>query len=66
MRGTGQRPDVFFQAAMAGNRFQLDCPAVVADVMEQFGAETGRLYHPFDYWGAPDAEDVIISMGSSV
>ena len=51
---------------MAGNRFQLDCPAVVADVMEQFGAETGRLYHPFDYWGAPDAEDVIISMGSSV
>ncbi len=64
LRGTAQNPDVFFQAREAVNPFYLACPTLVANVMEKFGRLTGRQYHLFDYVGAPDAERVIVMMGS--
>ncbi len=66
LRGTAQNPDVFFQAREACNPFYLACPAIVQDVMDGFTSQTGRSYHLFDYVGAPDAERVIIAMGSAV
>ena len=64
MRGTAQNPDVFFQSRERANTFYLDTPAIVARTMDKFGALTGRKYQPFDYFGAPDAERVIVMMGS--
>ncbi|HUZ05032.1 MAG TPA: pyruvate:ferredoxin (flavodoxin) oxidoreductase, partial [Acidobacteriaceae bacterium] len=64
LRGTAQNPDVFFQAREASNPFYLACPTIVQDVMDSFAAQTGRAYHLFDYVGAPDAERVIVLMGS--
>src|SRR5579859_2859914 len=64
MRGTAQNPDVFFQAREAGNSYTLACPAIVQAAMDQFAGLTGRQYHLFDYAGAPDAERVIVLMGS--
>ena len=64
LRGTAQNPDVFFQAREACNPFYLACPTIVQKVMDQFADLTGRAYHLFDYVGAPDAERVIIIMGS--
>ncbi|GAB4246216.1 pyruvate:ferredoxin (flavodoxin) oxidoreductase [Deferrisoma sp.] len=64
IRGTAQNPDVFFQAREACNPFYLACPGVVADVMEQFAQLTGRRYRLFDYVGHPEAERVIVMMGS--
>ena len=64
LRGTAQNPDVFFQARETVNPFYTKCPDVVARTMERFAALTGRRYHPFDYHGAPDAERVIVIMGS--
>ena len=64
VRGTAQNPDVFFQAREAANRFYADVPAIVSAAMEKFGALTGRHYKPFDYFGAPDAERVVVLMGS--
>ncbi len=64
VRGTAQNPDAFFQAREAGNRFTFDCPDIVREVMAQFGERTGRVYQPFDYFGHPDAEDIIVVMGS--
>jgi pyruvate-ferredoxin/flavodoxin oxidoreductase len=64
MRGTAQNPDVFFQAREAGNPFYLACPALVQSTMDRFAALTGRQYHLFDYYGAPDAERVLVLMGS--
>ncbi|MCC7494343.1 MAG: pyruvate:ferredoxin (flavodoxin) oxidoreductase [Fimbriimonadaceae bacterium] len=64
IRGTAQNPDVYFQAREACNPFYLACPEVVQDTMDQFAALTGRQYHLFDYVGAPDAERVIVMMGS--
>ena len=64
LRGTAQNPDVFFQAREACNPFYLACPTIVQDVMDRFAAQTGRSYHLFDYVGAPDADRVIILMGS--
>jgi len=66
LRGTAQNPDVFFQAREACNPFYLACPAIVQGVMDGFASKTGRSYHLFDYFGAPDAERVIIAMGSAV
>ena len=63
-RGTAQNPDVYFQAREASNPFYDAVPEVVADYMAQVSKATGREYHPFDYYGAPDAEHVIIAMGS--
>ncbi|HSP63939.1 MAG TPA: pyruvate:ferredoxin (flavodoxin) oxidoreductase, partial [Pyrinomonadaceae bacterium] len=64
MRGTAQNPDVFFQARERANSFYLDTPAVVEETMNRFAQLTGRQYRLFDYDGAPDAERVIVMMGS--
>lgn len=64
LRGTAQNPDVFFQAREAGNPFYRACPQIVQDVMDRFARQTGRSYHLFDYVGAPDAERVMVLMGS--
>jgi pyruvate-ferredoxin/flavodoxin oxidoreductase len=64
LRGSAQNPDVFFQAREAANPFYLRCPAIVEERMETFAALTGRNYRLFDYVGAPDAERVIVMMGS--
>ena len=64
LRGTAQNPDVFFQARETVNPFYLACPAIVQNVMDKFASVVGRSYHLFDYVGAPDAERVIIMMGS--
>jgi pyruvate-ferredoxin/flavodoxin oxidoreductase len=64
VRGTAQNPDIFFQAREAANPFYDELPAVVVDYMNKIGELTGRSYKPFDYVGAPDAEHVIVAMGS--
>jgi pyruvate-ferredoxin/flavodoxin oxidoreductase len=64
IRGTAQNPDVFFQAREACNPFHEAVPGIVQQVMDRFAAQTGRAYHLFDYYGAPDAERVIVLMGS--
>jgi pyruvate-ferredoxin/flavodoxin oxidoreductase len=64
LRGTAQNPDVFFQAREAGNLFYEACPDKVQAVMDKFAQVVGRSYHLFDYVGAPDAERVIVMMGS--
>ncbi|HTJ00151.1 MAG TPA: pyruvate:ferredoxin (flavodoxin) oxidoreductase [Dongiaceae bacterium] len=64
LRGTAQNPDVFFQGREAANLYYDACPDIVAAVMNEFAAHTGRQYHPFEYVGAPDAERVVVLMGS--
>ncbi len=64
IRGTAQNPDVFFQARETVNPFYQKTPAIVQEVMDQFAALTGRQYHLFDYSGHPEAERIIIIMGS--
>ena len=64
LRGTAQNPDVFFQARESINPFYLACPTIVQDVMERFARQTGRRYQLFDYVGDPNAERVIVIMGS--
>ena len=63
-RGTAQNPDVYFQAREAANKFYEAVPDVVAEYMTEIGKITGRNYRPFDYYGAKDAENIIIAMGS--
>ncbi|HTV13748.1 MAG TPA: pyruvate:ferredoxin (flavodoxin) oxidoreductase, partial [Acidobacteriaceae bacterium] len=65
LRGTAQNPDVFFQAREACNPYYKACPVIVQDVMDRFARQTGRAYRLFDYYGAPDADRVIILMGSA-
>jgi pyruvate-ferredoxin/flavodoxin oxidoreductase len=64
LRGTAQNPDVFFQAREACNPFYLECPATVQETMDQFARLTGRQYRLFDYVGHPEAERVVVLMGS--
>ncbi|MGW8317965.1 MAG: pyruvate:ferredoxin (flavodoxin) oxidoreductase, partial [Candidatus Promineifilaceae bacterium] len=64
IRGTAQNPDVFFQARESVNPFYEACPAIVQKTMDKFAELTGRQYKLFDYIGAPDAERVIVLMGS--
>jgi pyruvate-ferredoxin/flavodoxin oxidoreductase len=64
LRGTAQNPDVFFQARETINGFYDKAPAVTQQVMDEFAKLTGRAYHLFDYEGHPEAERVIIVMGS--
>jgi len=64
LRGTAQNPDVFFQAREAANNYYSACPDIVQKVMDEFAEQTGRKYKLFDYVGAPDAERVIVLMGS--
>jgi pyruvate-ferredoxin/flavodoxin oxidoreductase len=64
LRGTAQNPDVYFQARESSNPFYDACPDMVQRAMDRFATLTGRQYHLFDYFGAPDAERVIVLMGS--
>lgn len=64
VRGTAQNPDVFFQIREAANSYYNACPAFVEQAMEKFERVTGRSYHLVDYVGAPNAEHVIVVMGS--
>jgi pyruvate-ferredoxin/flavodoxin oxidoreductase len=64
LRGSAQNPDVFFQAREACNPFHLSCPEIVRETMERFAQRTGRSYGLFDYVGHPQAERVIVMMGS--
>ncbi len=64
IRGTSQNPDVYFQARETVNPFYDNCPGIVQKQMDKFADIVGRQYHLFDYVGAPDAERVIIIMGS--
>jgi pyruvate-ferredoxin/flavodoxin oxidoreductase len=64
IRGTAQNPDVYFQAREAINPFYLATPTIVQNTMDKFAALVGRQYRLFDYVGAPDAERVLVMMGS--
>jgi pyruvate-ferredoxin/flavodoxin oxidoreductase len=64
IRGTAHNPDTFFQAREAANPFYAAVPGHVQAAMERFAALTGRAYRPFDYYGAADAERVLVLMGS--
>jgi pyruvate-ferredoxin/flavodoxin oxidoreductase len=66
LRGTAQNPDVYFQARETVNPFYEAAPGIVQGVMDRFAALTGRQYRLFDYFGAPDAERVVVLMGSGV
>ena len=63
-RGTAQNGDIYFQAREACNKFYDAVPEIVEDYMAQISEITGREYHLFNYYGAEDAEDVIVAMGS--
>ena len=64
VKGTAQNPDIFFQAREAGNVYYTDVVDVVEEYMGEINKLTGRNYKPFNYYGAPDAENVVIAMGS--
>ncbi|NNL05044.1 MAG: pyruvate:ferredoxin (flavodoxin) oxidoreductase, partial [Xanthomonadales bacterium] len=64
MRGTAQNPDTYFQGRESVNRFYSAVPDIVQRKMDELAAETGRAYHLFDYFGDPEAESVMVSMGS--
>ncbi len=66
LRGTAQNPDVFFQGREARNPYYAAVPAKLEEVLDEFAALTGRRYHAFETYGAPDAERVLVLMGSSV
>ncbi len=63
-RGTAQNPDIYFQAREAANKFYDPIPDMVEDYMQKITKLTGREYHPFTYYGAEDAENIIVAMGS--
>ncbi|MDF3004353.1 MAG: nifJ [Oscillospiraceae bacterium] len=64
LRGSAQNPDIFFQAREACNSYYDALPAIVEDYMDQVNKKIGTNYQLFNYYGAPDAEHVIIAMGS--
>ncbi len=64
LRGTSQNPDVFFAARETINKYYLATPDIVQKYMDKFAQAVGRQYHLFDYFGAPDAERVVVMMGS--
>ena len=63
-RGTAQNPDIYFQTREAANKFYDAVPDMVADAMKEISKITGREYKPFVYYGAKDAENIIVAMGS--
>ena len=63
-QGTAQNPDIYFQNREAANKYYMATPAIVQETMNEFAKQFGRQYHLFDYVGAPDAEHVIVAMGS--
>jgi pyruvate-ferredoxin/flavodoxin oxidoreductase len=64
LRGSAQNPDVFFQAREAANPFYRAVPTVVQQVMDELAERTGRSYRLVDYAGAPDADRIVVLMGS--
>lgn len=64
LRGTAQNPDVYFQARETVNPFYAACPEIVQNVMDKFATVSGRQYKLYEYYGAADAENIIIIMGS--
>ncbi len=63
-RGTAQNPDIYFQAREACNKFYDAVPDMVAETMKQISEITGREYKPFVYYGDPEAEEIVVAMGS--
>ena len=63
-RGTAQNPDIYFQTRELQNKYYDALPDIVAKYMKKMSKITGREYAPFTYYGAPDATDIIIAMGS--
>ncbi len=63
-RGTAQNPDIYFQSREAANKFYEPIPDVVEMYMQEISKKTGREYHPFTYYGAADAENIVVAMGS--
>ncbi|MDO4711685.1 MAG: pyruvate:ferredoxin (flavodoxin) oxidoreductase [Peptostreptococcaceae bacterium] len=63
-KGTAQNPDIFFQAREASNPFYLQVPDIVQGYMDEISKLTGRKYKPFNYYGASDAEYIVVAMGS--
>jgi len=66
IRGTAQNPDIYFQGREAANPFYNDIVPIVEEYMDKVSSLTGRSYRPFDYVGHPEAERVIVAMGSGV
>ncbi|MDI6877942.1 MAG: pyruvate:ferredoxin (flavodoxin) oxidoreductase [Desulfitobacteriaceae bacterium] len=64
LRGTAQNPDIYFQGREASNPFYAAVPDIVENYMQELKKITGREYHPFVYYGAPDADRILIAMGS--
>ncbi len=64
LRGTAQNPDVFFQMRERSNPYYDACPELTQRTMDRFSEVVGRSYHLFDYFGAPDADRVLVMMGS--
>lgn len=64
-RGTAQNPDIFFQGREVANKFYDAVPGIVEDYMKSISKITGRQYDLFDYYGAADAENIIVAMGSA-
>jgi pyruvate-ferredoxin/flavodoxin oxidoreductase len=65
LRGSSQNPDTFFQMQEARNPYYLDCPDIVQSEMDRFGELTGRQYQLYEYCGDPEADKVIVTLGSS-
>jgi pyruvate-ferredoxin/flavodoxin oxidoreductase len=65
LRGTAQNPDIYFQGREAAHRYYVAAPKIIAEVMKQISQRIGREYRLFDYVGAPDAERVVVLMGSA-
>lgn len=65
LRGTAQNPDIYFQGREAANVYYMDVPGIVSAYMKKVGDMVGRTYNLFDYVGHPDAQKVIVAMGSS-
>lgn len=64
VRGTAQNPDIYFQGREVANPFYDAVPDIVENYMQEIKQITGREHHPFDYYGSPDADYVIVAMGS--
>ena len=64
LRGTAQNPDVYFTGRETVNKYYNATPTIIQETMDRFAAISGRQYHLFDYHGAPDAEEIVVMMGS--
>lgn len=65
IRGTGQRPDIYMQGTVAAHKYYQACPGIVKETMAEVGALTGRHYDLYEYYGHPEADRVIVGMGSA-